>query len=287
MQKYIDKATVLVEALPYIREFEGKTIVIKYGGSAMDDPAIRRLTAEDVVLMKYVGMNPVVVHGGGPHITKTLDRMNIESSFHGGLRVTSNEAVEVAEMVLAGSVNKDIVTLINQAGGKAVGLSGKDASLLHATKIEMDDGVDIGQVGKIGKVDARIINVLCDAGMIPVVAPIATDKEGRTWNINADTAAGEIAVALLAEKLVFLTDTPGLLRDMNDPETLIHQVRFDDVQELTDKGIIAGGMIPKIEACHKALDNGVHKTHIIDGRVPHALLIEIFTQAGMGTLVTQ
>lgn len=287
MQKYIDKATVLVEALPYIREFEGKTIVIKYGGSAMDDPAIRRLTAEDVVLMKYVGMNPVVVHGGGPHITEILDRMNIESSFHNGLRVTTNEIVKVAEMVLAGSVNKDIVTLINQAGGNAVGLSGKDASLLHAIKLEMDDGVDIGQVGEIREVNPHIINVLCDAGLIPVVAPIATDKEGRTWNVNADTAAGDIAIALQAEKLVFLTDTPGLLRDMHDPETLIHQVCFDDVQYLTDNGVIAGGMIPKIDACHKALDNGVHKTHIIDGRVPHALLIEIFTQAGMGTLVTQ
>ena len=287
MQEYINKANVLIEALPYIREFEGKTIVIKYGGSAMDDPAIRRLTAEDVVLMKYVGMNPVVVHGGGPHISRTLDRMNIESSFHNGLRVTSKEAVQVAEMVLSGSVNKDIVTLINQAGGNAMGLSGKDASLLHATKIELKDGFDIGHVGEIETVNSTIINVLCDAGTIPVIAPIATDKEGRTWNVNADTAAGEIAAALVAEKLVFLTDTPGLLRDMHDPDTLIHQVCFDDVKKLTDDGIIAGGMIPKIDACHNALDNGVHKTHIIDGRVPHALLIEVFTQAGMGTLVTQ
>lgn len=287
MQEYINKATVLVEALPFIREFEGKTIVIKYGGSAMDDPAIRRLTAEDVVLMKYVGMNPVVVHGGGPHITKTLDRMQIKSSFHNGLRVTSNEAVAVAEMVLAGSINKDIVTLINQAGGNAMGLSGKDASLLFAKKVASADGFDMGQVGDIETVNAKIINVLCGAGVIPVIAPIATDKEGRTWNVNADTAAGEIAAALVAEKLVFLTDTPGLLRDMNDPETLIHQVRFEDVAELTDTGIIAGGMIPKIDACHKALDNGVRKTHIIDGRVPHALLIEVLTQAGIGTLVTQ
>jgi acetylglutamate kinase len=287
MQEYINKANVLIEALPYIREFEGKTIVIKYGGSAMDDPAIRRLTAEDVVLMKYVGMNPVVVHGGGPHISRTLKRMGIESSFHNGLRVTSKEAVQVAEMVLAGSVNKDIVTLINQAGGNAMGLSGKDASLLHATKVELSDGFDIGHVGEIETVNATIINVLCDAGTIPVIAPIATDKEGRTWNVNADTAAGEIAASLVAEKLVFLTDTPGLLRDMHDPDTLIHQVRFDDVKKLTDDGVIAGGMIPKINACHTALDNGVHKTHIIDGRVPHALLIEVFTQAGMGTLVTQ
>lgn len=286
MQKYIDKATVLVEALPYIREFEGKTIVIKYGGSAMDDPAIRRLTAEDVVLMKFVGMNPVVVHGGGPHISRTLEKLNIESSFHNGLRVTSKEAVDVAEMVLAGSVNKDIVTLINQAGGSALGLCGKDANLLHARKIVLEDGVDIGHVGEIDTVHYSIINVLCDAGTIPVIAPIATDREGRTWNVNADTAAGEIAAALTAEKLVFLTDTPGLLKDMHDPSTLIQQVRYKEVQELTEQGIIAGGMIPKIEACHKALDYGVAKTHIIDGRVPHALLIEIFTQTGMGTLVT-
>ncbi|MFP6584038.1 MAG: acetylglutamate kinase [Candidatus Hydrogenedentota bacterium] len=286
MQEYIDKANVLVEALPYIREFAGKTVVIKYGGSAMDDPAIRRLTAEDVVLMKYVGMNPVVVHGGGPHISRTLERLGIESTFHKGLRVTSKEAVEVAEMVLAGSVNKDIVTLINQAGGNALGLSGKDANLLHAKKVELDDGVDIGHVGVIDTVNCGIIDVLCDAGTIPVIAPIATDTKGRTWNVNADTAAGEIAAALSAEKLVFLTDTPGLLRDMHDPETLIHQVRFEEVKELTDQGVIAGGMIPKIDACHKALDYGVSKTHIIDGRVPHALLIELFTQSGMGTLVT-
>lgn len=286
MQEYIDKANVLVEALPYIREFSGKTVVIKYGGSAMDDPAIRRLTAEDVVLMKFVGMNPVVVHGGGPHISRTLERLDIKSTFHKGLRVTSKEAVEVAEMVLAGSVNKDIVTLINQAGGNALGLSGKDANLLHATKVELDDGVDIGHVGVIDTVNSGIIDVLCGAGTIPVIAPIATDTKGRTWNVNADTAAGEIAAALSAEKLVFLTDTPGLLRDMHDPETLIHQVRFEEVKELTDQGVIAGGMIPKIDACHKALEYGVSKTHIIDGRVPHALLIELFTQSGMGTLVT-
>jgi acetylglutamate kinase len=287
MQEYIEKATVLVEALPYIREFEGKTIVIKYGGSAMDDPAIRRLTAEDVVLMKYVGINPVVVHGGGPHISRVLKQMSIDSSFHNGLRVTTKEAVGVAEMVLSGSVNKDIVTLINQAGGNSMGLSGKDSSLLHATQVVLEDGFDIGHVGEIETVNTQIINVLCDAGVIPVIAPIATDKQGRTWNVNADTAAGEIAGALSAEKLVFLTDTPGLLNDMNDPDTLIHQLSFSDVQHLTETGVIAGGMIPKIDACHKALDNGVQKTHIIDGRVPHALLIEIFTQAGMGTLVTR
>lgn len=286
MQEYIDKATVLVEALPYIREFEGKTIVIKYGGSAMDDPAIRRLTAEDVVLMKFVGMNPVVVHGGGPHISRTLDKLGIESHFHNGLRVTTQEAVDIAQMVLAGSVNKDIVTLISQAGGSAVGLCGKDANLLHARKLVAEDGTDLGQVGEIATVHYNIINVLSEAGTIPVIAPVATDEQGRTWNVNADTAAGEIAAALSAEKLIFLTDTPGLLREMNDPDTLIHQLSYPEVEALKKQGVIAGGMIPKIEACHKALDYGVRKTHIIDGRVPHALLIELFTQSGMGTLVT-
>lgn len=286
MKEFINKASVLVEALPYIREFSGKTIVIKYGGSAMEDPAIRRLTAEDVVLMKYVGINPVIVHGGGPEITRTLKRLNLESRFHGGLRITDNAAVEAVEMVLAGTVNKDIVTLINQAGGDAVGLSGKDGNLLHAQKLETEDGVDLGNVGEIVSVHYKIIDVLCHADMIPVVAPIATDHEGRTWNVNADTAAGEIAASLTAEKLIFLTDQPGLLRKQDDESSLIRQLRYKEVEELTEHGVIAGGMIPKIDACHKALDYGVRRTHIIDGRVPHALLVEIFTQAGLGTLVT-
>jgi acetylglutamate kinase len=286
MREFVQKAGVLVEALPYIREFAGKTIVIKYGGAAMEDPAIRRLTAEDIVLMKYVGINPVIVHGGGPDITRMLKRLNIPSKFHGGLRITDNETIATVEMVLAGSTNKDIVTLINQAGGNAVGLSGKDGSLLHARKVESPDGVDLGNVGEIVAVHFKIINVLSAADMIPVIAPIATDHQGRTWNVNADTAAGEIAAALTAEKLIFLTDQPGLLRDMNDETTLIRQLRYTEVEELTERGVIAGGMIPKIEACHKALDYGVRRTHIIDGRVPHALLVEIFTQAGLGTLVT-
>ncbi len=285
MEKIIQKAGVLVEALPYIREFAGKTVVIKYGGSAMEDPAIRRLTAQDVVLMKYVGMNPVVVHGGGPIINRTLGRLNVESKFHNGLRVTDTATMEVVEMVLAGAVNKDIVGLINQAGGDAVGLCGKDANLLHAERITID-GADMGHVGEIVGVHYRIINVLCDAGMIPVIAPVATDKNGGTWNVNADTAAGEIAAALQAEKLVFLTDTPGLLSDINDPNSLIHELSYSEVESLKERGILSGGMMPKIDACHKALDYGVGKTHIIDGRVPHALLLEIFTQTGLGTLVT-
>ena len=286
MQELINKASVLVEALPYIREFNGKTVVIKYGGSAMDDPAIRRLTAQDIVLMKYVGMNPVVVHGGGPHISRALERQNVETRFHNGLRVTDDATIEVVEMVLAGSVNKDIVALINQAGGEAVGICGKDGNLLHAIKMEMDDGEDIGHVGKITRVREKLVTVLCEKAMIPVIAPIATDPQGRTWNVNADSAAGEIASALKAEKLVFLTDAPGLLSDLDDPESLIHQLPTSEVGELTRRGVIAGGMIPKIEACQAALDRGVSKTHIIDGRTPHALLLEIFTQTGLGTMVT-
>jgi acetylglutamate kinase len=287
MEQLIQKATVLVEALPYIRAFEGKTVVIKYGGSAMTDPRIRKSTAEDVVLMKYVGMNPIVVHGGGPAITSALKRMGIETRFHQGRRVTDDETIQVVEMVLAGIVNKDMVSLLNQAGGTAVGLSGKDGNLLHARKIQFEDGADVGHVGEITNVHTRVLKVLCDAGMIPVIAPVATDPEGGTWNVNADTAAGEIAAALQAEKLVFLTDTPGLLRDKDDPDTLIHQLRYQEVAQLTKEGVIAGGMIPKVDACIKALDYGVARTHIIDGRVPHALLLEIFTDRGLGTLVSQ
>ncbi len=285
-EEYLQRAAVLVEALPYIREFEGKTIVIKYGGSAMEDPHLRRSTAEDVVLMKYVGMNPVLIHGGGPEINRNLKIHGIESHFHRGLRVTSDEAIHVVEMTLAGSINKDIVSLINTAGGNAVGLCGKDANLLHAEKIELEDGEDVGHVGRLYNVHYQIVNVLADNGFIPVIAPIATDPQGGTWNVNADTAAGEIAAAIEAEKLVFLTNTRGLMRDPEDPDSLLHRVDYREIQELTRSGVIAGGMIPKVEACLKALDYGVSRTHIIDGRVPHALLLEIFTEQGMGTLVS-
>lgn len=285
MEKIIEKASVLIEALPYIRKFEGKTVVIKYGGSAMTDAEIRRSTAEDVVLMKYVGMNPVVVHGGGPAINRRLEELGIESAFHQGLRITCDATIEVVEMVLAGHVNKDIVSLLNQAGGTAVGLCGKDGNLLHARRIELEDGTDVGHVGRIVKVHERIINVLCGADMIPVVAPIATDRDGGTWNVNADTAAGEVAAALQAEKLVFLTDTPGLLRDRDDPSTLIEYLSYDEIDPLKEQGVIGGGMIPKVAACVNALDHGVNKAHIVDGRVPHALLLEIFTDTGLGTLV--
>jgi acetylglutamate kinase len=287
MQEYIEKANVLIEALPYIRDFEGKTVVIKYGGAAQLDPELRRSTAEDVVLMRYVGMNPVIVHGGGPSINAMLKRLGIESRFNeAGLRITDDATIEVVEMILAGQVNKDIVRLINRAGGDAVGLSGKDANLLFATRQEGADGSDIGHVGRITGVHRKVVDTLTRGGFIPVIAPVATDASGGTWNVNADTAAGEIAAALQAEKLVFLTDTPGVLADKTDPGTLIHQLRAGEVPKLRQDGVIAGGMIPKIDACLKALDYGVRKTHIIDGRVEHSLLLEIFTAQGLGTLVT-
>lgn len=287
VQEYIQKAAVLIEALPYIRDFNGKTVVIKYGGAAMIDPELRRGAAEDIVLMKYVGMNPVIVHGGGPAINQTLKRLNIESTFNAqGLRITDDATIAVVEMVLAGLVNKDIVSLLNRAGGGAVGLSGKDGNLLYAQQKIMPDGSDIGHVGEITQINTRVVDILTAAGMVPVIAPIATDAQGGTWNVNADTVAGEVAGALRAEKLVFLTDTPGLLRDVKDPASLIHQLRRDEVAALTASGVIAGGMIPKVEACIGALTAGVRKTHIIDGRVSHSLLLEIFTRQGLGTLVS-
>jgi len=287
MEQLIHKASVLIEALPYIRKFDGKTVVIKYGGSAMTDPAIRKSTAEDVVLMKYVGMNPVVVHGGGPAINRTLQRLGIASDFRNGLRVTDEATIEVVEMVLSGIVNKDMVSLLNCAGGTAVGLCGKDGGLLQAEQVLLPDGTDIGHDGRVTEVRPQVINVICQAGMIPVIAPVATDAAGGAWNVNADTAAGEIAAALRAEKLVFLTDTPGLLRDKDDPATLIGNLRYNDVEALTKQGVISGGMLPKVEACMRALDGDVVRTHIIDGRVPQALLLEIFTDRGLGTLVTR
>ncbi len=286
MEKVIEKANVLVEALPYIREFFGKTVVIKYGGSAMFDERLRRTTAEDIVLMKYVGMNPIVVHGGGPSINEMLKKMGIVSKFSPqGLRITDEDTMVVVEMVLAGTINKDIVSLINKAGGNAVGICGKDGHLLYAEKNLGEDGTDIGMVGRIIKVNEKLLQVLCMNGFIPVVAPIATDENGGVWNINADTAAGEIASALKAEKLVFLTDTPGLLRDVNDPDSLISQLASSEVKMLKENKVITGGMIPKIDACLNALYNGVKRTHIIDGRIPHSLLLEIFTREGLGTLV--
>jgi acetylglutamate kinase len=286
MKKYIDKARVLSEALPYFRQFYGKTVVIKYGGSAMEDEEIKRTTASDIVLMKYVGMNPVVVHGGGKAVSEVMAKMGKKPVFHKGMRVTDEETKDIVEMVLVGRVNKEVVTLINQAGGNAIGISGKDGNLIRSTKYSPEGAeVDIGFVGKVSHINPDPIRSLEKNGYIAVVAPIGFGEEWETYNINADNVAGEIAAALKAEKLVLLTDTPGILGEKEDDSTLISTLTLPRVEELIDSGVIEGGMIPKVQACECALKAGVGKTHIIDGRIPHALLLEIFTDKGVGTQI--
>ena len=290
MERIIEKARTLVEALPYIREFFEKTVVIKFGGSVLNDASVREGAAKDIVLMKYVGMNPVLVHGGGRAISETLDSMGIKSEFREGLRVTDERAVKVVEMVLVGGENKELVASINRAGGRAVGVSGKDSGMIFAEKLMVPgttegEMVDMGYVGRVTRVDPTVVTNL-EKGYIPVIAPVATDADGGTWNVNADVAAGEVAGALRAEKLVFLTDTPGVLGDAADEESLISTIAMDEVEELISRGAVSGGMIPKVKACCSALRAGVRKTHIIDGRLPHALLLGFFTDKGVGTQVT-
>ena len=282
------KAQTLAEALPYIKRFHGKTIVVKYGGNAMTDPALQKSFAHDVVLLKLVGMNPVVVHGGGPQIEALLTRIGKKGEFVQGMRVTDAETMDVVEMVLGGSVNKDIVTLINQAGGKAVGLTGQDGAFIRAKKLMLADKykpkqmLDIGQVGEIASIDPQVISVLEAGGFIPVVAPIGVGANGESFNINADLVAGKLAEILKAEKLVLLTNTPGVL----DKEgKLITGLTAKDVDALFADGTLSGGMLPKISSALDAARNGVKSVHIIDGRVEHALLLEILTDQGVGTLI--
>lgn len=293
VQALSQRAEMLIEALPYIREFYGKTIVVKYGGHAMVDDALKRAVMHDVVLMKYVGIKPVVVHGGGPQISDLMARVGKESEFVNGLRVTDADTVSLAEMVLVGTINKDIVSLLNRSGGRAVGLSGKDGDLLRAEKhlarvSDRDKGdveVDIGFVGRITRINPQIIQVLESQGFIPVIAPIAVGDDGETYNINADTAAGEIAAALRAEKLLMLSDVRGVFRDRNDEGSLISTIRLGEEPALRSAGIFSSGMIPKIEACVTALRGGVRKAHVIDGRIPHSILLEVFTDGGIGTQI--
>jgi len=283
-------AEVLIEALPYIRRFYDRRIVIKYGGAAMEDETLIHSVMQDIVLMKYVGIRPIIVHGGGPRITAWMDKIGKVPEFVQGLRVTDAETVEIAEMVL-GSINKEIVARINQHGGKAIGLSGKDANLILAEKQETqvtdENGrltdVDLGFVGKIIGVNTESITALDRADYIPIIAPIGIGVEGQTYNINADTMAGEIASAFQAEKLIVLTDTLGILRDLSDTSSLMPTIRMREIDPLIEEGLIAGGMLPKVEACTTALMGGVYKTHIIDGRIPHSLLLEVFTEGGIGT----
>jgi acetylglutamate kinase len=276
------KAQILLEALPYIQRFRGKVVVVKYGGAAMTDPELSTLFAQDVVLMRSVGMRPVVVHGGGPQIGSLMKRLGMVPEFRDGLRVTDAETLDVARMVLVGKVNRDIVAAINVHGPLAVGLSGEDAGLITASARHPD----LGYVGNVDSVNPGILDRLLAEELIPVVATIGTDLEGQAYNINADTAAGAVAEALGAEKLVYLTDVLGVLRDVADPGSLVTTASADELEKLVEEGILTGGMIPKITSCTRAVRNGVAHAHILDGRVPHALLLEMFTRDGIGTMVS-
>jgi acetylglutamate kinase len=286
MKALIDKAEVLVEAMPYIRRFANSTIVLKYGGSAMSDPALRASFARDVVLLKYIGLRPVIVHGGGPQITEHLKRLGIESEFRGGLRVTSPEAMDVVRMVLVGQVGRELVGLINAHGALAVGLSGEDGGLFRAARRgAVVDGteVDVGLVGDVVEVDPAAVLDLIDAGRIPVVSTVAPDDEGQVLNVNADTAASALAVALGAAKFVVLTDVEGLYARWPDPASLLPEVTADELDAMLPG--LESGMIPKMEACLRAVRGGVPEATVIDGRVPHSLLLEVFTTDGVGTMV--
>jgi len=291
MEDLIKRAEILIESLPYIRQFYHQVFVIKYGGHAMEDEILKRGFALDMVLLKYVGLNPIIVHGGGPQIGQFLKKMGIDSQFVGGLRVTDSATMDVVEMVLAGKVNKEIVHLINQAGGIAVGLSGKDGKLIEAEKISLEEEelkdrpseiIDLGHVGKVVSVNKEILSVLNN--FIPVIAPIGVGKNGETLNINADLVASKIAISLKAKKLILLTDVPGVL---NEEGRLIPSITLEDAKRLLDNDLIKGGMLPKLKGAIDAVENGVEKAHIIDGRLPHAVLLEVFTTRGIGTEIVK
>jgi acetylglutamate kinase len=287
-----DKAQVLVEALPYIQKFAGKTVVIKYGGHAMVDQSLKESVMLDILLLHSVGIRPVLIHGGGPEINSMLNKVGKVSQFVQGLRVTDAETMEIAAMVLVGKLNTEIVSLLNRFGGKAVGLSGKDAKLLQASKKPMQmlnskgetEEIDLGYVGEIEKVSPGIVFSLLEQGYIPVIAPVAGGERGESYNINADTAAGKIAEALAADKFLLLTDVKGILRDINKPESLIPTIHREEVKGMIEQGILTGGMIPKVECAVSALNHGVGSVHILDGRISHAILLELFTDGGIGTM---
>ena len=280
-----DRAQVLVEALPYIQRYYGKTVVIKYGGNAMISEELKKAVISDIILLRLVGIHVVVVHGGGPEINELLKKTGKESRFVNGLRYTDEETMEAVQMVLCGKVNKNLAATLNRAGGQAVGLCGLDGGMLKAVR-RQEDGVDYGLVGDITEVNHKVIQDAFEDGFIPVISTVAQGTDAETsYNVNADTAAAKIAIAIGAEKLILLTDVRGLLRDKNDESTLISQVRLSEVPELVGQGIISGGMIPKVECCVDAVKNGVRRTHILDGRIPHSILIEVLSHAGIGTMI--
>ncbi|MBO6105927.1 MAG: acetylglutamate kinase [Methanobrevibacter sp.] len=290
----MERVNILVEALPYIKQFYNKKVMIKYGGHAMVDDEAMASTAGDTVLLKYVGMQPIVVHGGGPEITRSMKKLGKEPKFIKGLRVTDEETMSIVKMVLVGNINTDIVSQICLHDGKGAGLSGKDNKLIEACKKihkikdeetgEIEE-IDLGLVGEIKKINPEILEMYTENDFIPVISPIGIAEDGTTLNLNADTVAGAIAGEMDAEKLIILTDVPGVLRDPNDPSTLIQRIHVDEIPALVEEGIISGGMIPKIETCVEALNNGVKSAHILDGRIKHTLLLEIFTKEGIGTMI--
>lgn len=280
---------VLIEALPYIKKFHDKKILIKYGGHAMVDDEAKSSTARDTVLLKYVGMKPLIVHGGGPEISRSMEKLGKESKFIKGLRVTDEETMEIIEMVLVGKISTEIVSELIKHDGDAISLSGKDSSLIYAhkkgaSKID-EELVDLGLVGEVDCINTDLLEMFIDNDYIPVISPVGIAKDGTSLNLNADTAAGEVASAIDAEKLIILTDVPGVLRDPSDPDSLIQKIRISEVPDLIEQGVITGGMIPKIETCVKAIEKGVKSCHIIDGRKKHSLLLEIFTTNGIGTMI--
>jgi acetylglutamate kinase len=287
MESLIKKAEILIEALPYIQALHGKTIVIKYGGNAMINDELRNSVMEDITLLKFIGMNPVVVHGGGPDINSMLNKLGIKSEFLNGLRITDHDTMEIAQMVLVGKTNKEIVSMLNQKGGRAIGLCGIDGSLIECEQYKTEiDGIEknLGYVGNIINVNSRVLELIAKDEYIPVVAPIGIGKDGHSYNINADTVASAVAIALKAEKLMLLTDVEGVKTSGDNPK-ILHALTAAEVNELIDKNIITGGMIPKVLGCLNALDKGVGRTHIIDGRIPHSILLEIFTNKGIGTMI--
>lgn len=279
-------AEILVEAFPYIKDFSEKIIVIKLGGSVMNHSDKLNMILQDIVLMKYIGARPILIHGGGKHISALMERVGKEAVFHKGLRVTDTDTMELTQMVLAGLINKDLVSTISRYGGQAVGISGKDGGLIKAQKIENAD-IDLGHVGKITKINPRIIQTLENDGFIPVVSPVANSPEGESLNINGDSAAMAVAEALSAEKLVYITDVKGILRNIDDESTLISKIKTKDVDHLINQGIVSKGMIPKIKSACDALEKGVQAIHIISGMISHALLIELYTEQGIGTKISR
>jgi acetylglutamate kinase len=279
-----DRAKILVEALPYLREWHGKTVVVKYGGAAMTDESLRHHVMQDVVLMHYVGINPILVHGGGPEVSEAMKKTGKEPVFVRGLRVTDAETMEIVEMVLAGKTNKGIVSLIQAQGGRAVGLSGKDGNLFVARKMEVE-GVDLGFVGEVVRVNPNVIQTLVGGGYIPVICSVAVGEHGESYNINADHVAGRLAAELGAEKLILLTDVRGILEDVKNPASLLSRMNAEKARSLITEGKVDRGMIPKVEACLMALEGGVPRAHILDGREPHCLLTELFTDEGVGTMI--